>query len=164
VPRKEEYWRNRDKILSERKSQYWSDPEKHREHSREYASKHRNENILRVTKWYQDNKERKRNYDNEYRKKNRQKRREVSKKWRDRHPAEKLADTIKRRLYLSHRIPLWADLNAIRDFYKNCPAGYHVDHIIPLHGKKVSGLHVLNNLQYLPATENLQKSNSWGEH
>lgn len=53
----------------------------------------------------------------------------------------------------------WADLGAINNFYKNCPVGYVVDHIIPLQGEYVCGLHVLNNLQYLTTTENNKKSN-----
>ena len=58
--------------------------------------------------------------------------------------------------------PAWADLAAIRAFYRNCPPGFHVDHIVPLNGKTISGLHVLPNLQYLPATENLRKGNRFG--
>lgn len=64
---------------------------------------------------------------------------------------------------VTERIPLWADESEIQLFYKKCPKGYHVDHIIPLHGDVVSGLHVLNNLQYLTPKENLSKNNSFSE-
>ncbi len=59
------------------------------------------------------------------------------------------------------RMPAWADKQAIKNFYLNCPEGYHVDHIIPLRGKLVSGFHVLENLQYLPAKENMSKGNTY---
>lgn len=59
------------------------------------------------------------------------------------------------------RSPKWADLKAIQKFYENCPEGYHVDHIIPLQGKLVSGLHVLDNLQYLLAPQNMSKGNKF---
>lgn len=55
----------------------------------------------------------------------------------------------KRRAAKLKRTPVWADLDAIREFYKNCPEDYEVDHNAPLQGKLISGLHVLENLQYL---------------
>ncbi len=55
--------------------------------------------------------------------------------------------------------PKWADLRAIEEFYRNRPKGYHVDHEVPLNGKNVCGLHVIDNLQYLSEEENLKKSN-----
>lgn len=69
------------------------------------------------------------------------------------------ADTALRRAGVRQRTPLWADLTAIVQFYKACPPGYHVDHEYPLRGKYVSGLHVIENLQYLPAIDNLRKNN-----
>lgn len=72
------------------------------------------------------------------------------------------ARIARRRAAELQRTPAWADREAIRIFYESCPVGYHVDHIIPLRGRTVSGLHVLENLQYLPATENLSKGNSFG--
>lgn len=61
----------------------------------------------------------------------------------------------------SLRIPSWSQKDLIEEFYNNCPEGYQVDHIIPLKGINVSGLHVIENLQYLTAEENLRKSNKY---
>ena len=76
----------------------------------------------------------------------------------------KLYDLVavnKRRAAKLERTPPWVDHDAIKKIYENCPPGYHVDHIVPLQGTRVSGLHVPKNLQYLPATENLRKSNKF---
>ena len=61
----------------------------------------------------------------------------------------------------SRQTPKWADKAKIREIYVNRPDGCHVDHIIPLRGKKVSGLHVENNLQYLPIKDNMKKHNTY---
>lgn len=71
------------------------------------------------------------------------------------------AKTVKRQCDIDLRIPKWSNIQEIEEFYSRCPVGHHVDHIIPLKGKIVSGLHVINNLQYLSAQSNLEKSNKF---
>jgi hypothetical protein len=61
----------------------------------------------------------------------------------------------------SRQIPSWANMDRIMEIYENRPDGHHVDHIIPLRGKYVCGFHVENNLQYLTASENMRKHNTY---
>jgi 5-methylcytosine-specific restriction endonuclease McrA len=66
------------------------------------------------------------------------------------------------------RTPLWLNdghLFEMECIYKYCAElrtiglDYHVDHIVPMQGKKVSGLHAPWNLQVISAQENLSKGN-----
>lgn len=50
-------------------------------------------------------------------------------------------------------------MNEIKRIYLFRPLGHHVDHLIPLQGKNVCGLHIPANLRYIPAKENLSKGN-----
>ena len=82
-------------------------------------------------------------------------------------PHKAKANAGRRRAALLQRTPVWADKVAvdfvyyaaqvIADVY--CGKKPHVDHIIPLQGEHVSGLHVANNLQLLSAGDNLRKGN-----
>lgn len=80
-------------------------------------------------------------------------------KWRKSYPWKKCLKEANRRAYILKRTPTWANLDKIRMIYKNCPEGYHVDHIVPLKGRLVSGLHIDYNLQYLSAKDNISKGN-----
>lgn len=107
------------------------------------------------------NPEKRRELDRKWAARNREKTRASARAYDAAHPKERNAEDAKRRACQINRTPPWADLAAIKQFYKNCPCGYHVDHIIPLQAELASGLHVLLNLQYLPAIENLLKGNTF---
>jgi len=51
-----------------------------------------------------------------------------------------------------------ADIELIKEFYRNRPEGCEVDHIQPL---SKGGFHHQDNLQYLTKEENRRKSNKW---
>lgn len=96
-----------------------------------------------------------------YRSKNRASYLEYLKQYRISHAGEYRARARKYNLAKAKRVPSWADLEKIKQIYVECPKGFHVDHIIPLQGELVSGLHVENNLQYLLPQDNLSKSNKY---
>lgn len=131
-------------------------------------------------RWREQNRE----YDKQWRKENRQATREASKRWyknnielareRDKYrkqsnPEKYNAYNAKRRAAKLQRTPRWLtkdQLDEIETFYTAALAfriytglTYHVDHIVPLQGKNVSGLHVPWNLRVIPETDNLKKSN-----
>ncbi len=80
-------------------------------------------------------------------------------------------DVAKRRAALSNRVPGWLtdeDIWFIKEIYKLralrdtlTGTDWHVDHIIPLRGKLVCGLHVPLNLQVIEAHINLKKGNEY---
>jgi hypothetical protein len=82
------------------------------------------------------------------------------------HHAQSLSDCSARRAGLKTATVAFADRKEIKKIYQECAVitkntgiRHEVDHIVPLNGKYVSGLHVHWNLQIIPATENRYKSN-----
>lgn len=74
------------------------------------------------------------------------------------HPHVRTAATARRRAAELQRTPAWADFNTIRAIYAEASArGLTVDHILPLRGKLVSGLHVEHNLRVIRSSENDRK-------
>jgi hypothetical protein len=93
---------------------------------------------------------------------NPEKAKESSLKYNRANQPKKNARTAKRRATKLQATPPWLSdqqISEIRRIYENCPVGYQVDHIVPLQGRNVRGLHVPWNLQYLPALENNKKGN-----
>lgn len=113
----------------------------------------------RVKNWKLANPERKAVLNQQWAETNRDKDRASKVKWSKENKEQEIAKAAKYRAKKKNAIPLWADLEQIKIIYLNCPQGYEVDHIIPLQGKDVSGLHIENNLQYLTSIQNKMKSN-----
>lgn len=86
--------------------------------------------------------------------------------WKRSHPDRVNAETARRHAAKLNAIPTWSDESAIRTFYEQAKTltadtgiTHHVDHIVPLRGKTVCGLHVAWNLQVITGSENCRKSN-----
>ena len=83
-----------------------------------------------------------------------------SRKWIKENPAKSLAITRKYQAAKFSSIPLWFDAEVVNKIYSEAKTkGLEVDHIIPLQGKNVCGLHVQNNLRCITMQENRSKSN-----
>ena len=87
----------------------------------------------------------------------------TNRKWRKDNPEIASHHSSLRRARKLRATPKWANLAIIKEFYRNRPEGYHVDHVVPLQGDKVCGLHTIENLQYLTASENLRKGNKFNQ-
>lgn len=85
-------------------------------------------------------------------------------------PAVKAAQRKERKMAEAQRLPPWAKTpeqrKAITAIYTQMRIAtdltgipHEVDHVYPLRGRTVSGLHVAENLRVVPAAVNLRKSN-----
>jgi hypothetical protein len=91
--------------------------------------------------------------------------REHSAKWHAKNPDKARAKKARRRAAQLQATPPWADRSKIAAVYaeqqKYIDLGLdvHVDHIVPLRGVNVCGLHVHWNLRIILAEDNLRKRN-----
>lgn len=87
--------------------------------------------------------------------------------WHVRNPEMQAIYARRRTERISQNTPPWADMAAINEIYRKAfkmrAEGLNVvvDHIIPLRGELVSGLHVPENLQIIGRFSNAEKSNKY---
>ena len=93
---------------------------------------------------------------------------ESNRKWKLNNYARRRLHKANRRARELNATPVYADMLAISRIYRTAhimsklgKKNYHVDHIIPLQGKRVSGFHIESNLQILEAGANMAKGNRY---
>ena len=143
---------------------------RNRESRLETAKNWREANPKYAKRWRQNNKVAKAEYAKKYRQENKDAMAEYDKRYRQENKGKYKAWKAKRRATKLNATPPWLtdrhhkDIRNIYDeatrMSKRGGVKYHVDHIVPLQGKNVCGLHVPWNLQILTAEENLSKNNS----
>lgn len=157
--------------------------EKHRIYMREYFRSdpvRKEKNRLKVAEWRKNNVEKHRAYTARWKKENPDKRKLSSARerikyadkryaanvrLREKYPARFRAYVRARQAAQLRRTPAWANHDAILVVYelaerltKETGVKHDVDHVIPLRGERVSGLHVHSNLQAIPASVNRRKN------
>jgi hypothetical protein len=148
--------KNKEKAYQRVKEWRAANPEKWKEQRKRYVKKHSDVVTAKSIRWKKANPERAA---------------EVSRKTRLKNKARILATKAKHRASKRNRTPIWVDkdhLSLIKEAYelailrtKMFNFSWHVDHIIPLNGKIVSGLHVIENIQVISGSENLLKNNKY---
>lgn len=154
----EDAWRKKNQERVKANSKAWAaaNPSKRQEILRKFSESRPGEAKIRAAL---------------YRKENREKTNASAARWSRENPGTRNAITARRRAAKLQRTPKWLtdeDFKNIRLFYELAKGmqiatgiPHHVDHIIPLQGELVSGLHCLLNLQILSDSENCSKHNKW---
>lgn len=144
---KDKYIKNAERLKQKRREAYAANPEKEKLVSRVRSAEWRKNNP-----GHEGSKIAKKNY-------------------KQNNPGKVRADTVKRRAAKLQRTPSWLtaddfwmmeqayDLAALRT--RIFGFSWHVDHVIPLQGRLVSGFHAPYNLQVIPGVENVSKSNKF---
>ena len=136
---------------------------------KEYYAKNRE--VIRESQrlWYANNAEQQRQRKAKYREENSAAINAKLLKYAKDHPEKYAAASAKRHAAKLKATPEWLtkahwrEIKYTYELSRDCGLmtgeKYHVDHIVPLQGKNVCGLHVPWNLQVLPAQINQQKYN-----
>ena len=139
------------------------------EHVKTYKLKYKEEHPDARKIEYANNPEKEKQRAKKYYAKNAQKRKEAVRLYKLSNRPVYNASEAKRRASKLNATPAWLTedddfiFNEIYEMAKvrseDTGVEHHVDHIVPLQGIEANGLHVWWNLQIIPASENLSKSN-----
>jgi hypothetical protein len=133
--------------------------EQNKEKHRKWRDEHAEELREYAKQWQELHREEIRHKKSEYYQSKRAEFLQKAKEYQQEHPEVHNAATIRCQTNRSLRVVSWTDWNIIKKFDKNKPKGMTIDHIIPLQGEDVAGLHVSWNLQYMDGPSNTSKFN-----
>lgn len=164
-----EYWKkNREALIVYSRNYYQRNKVKMNAGNAEYRARYAD----RINS-YEENRKRsrgRRQYKIEYQRKYRERYPSAFDDWRNKNTGKYNQSRAKRRAAKLHATPEWRDEDKIRKIYEQCAQmnkkehgriTWTVDHIVPLQGKGVCGLHVHNNLRIITLEENSAKKNRW---
>lgn len=162
---------NKESIAAYKKVWFQENKDRCQAKSKKWAEDNPERRKEIVNKSYANNRETALAYSKNYRKENREACANRVRDWELRNPDRVRAKNNRRRAAKLNSEPPWLSEDQkeqIISFYsvaKDCEIltgeSYHVDHIVPLQGKVVCGLHVPWNLQVLPSDINQVKSNKY---
>jgi hypothetical protein len=148
--------------------------EKRRQEKRDFYQNNLEKELQRKKDAYARNTEKEKARSARWRDKNREYLREKDRQDAKERPAYFCYKTQKRHAAKLQRTPKWLTAEQLKDIQteyelsawcsKVMGIKYNVDHIVPLQGKTVCGLHVPWNLRVIPASDNFKKSNKFHDH
>lgn len=159
--------KNREKLLLQKREAWHANGEQNRKRLRDRHAENPEKYCAMAREYYEKRAEAAREYAKTYREVNKDQVVASKKRYAQRNNGKINAAVASRKAAKLQRTPIWADKTKISAYYNVCAffnevngyIKYHVDHIVPLQGNLVSGLHVQNNLQVLLAKDNIRKHN-----
>lgn len=136
-----------------------------RECERDYKANRVDAEVARRARWYQENKHKKNESSRSWYLQNKDSVAKRSAEWLRSNPVKSRQINARKKAIKLRATPSWADSDLVTGMYeaaelfRRVGIRMEVDHIVPLKGKTVSGLHTHDNLQLMVSKKNAAKNN-----
>lgn len=133
-----------------------------------YNSNNKKSVVAKQQEWLVNNPDARKKHSKAYYNNNKDVCRERNKIWAKANPNKRREYLASYRAAKLKATPLWVDVEALSEVYSDCndlqwlsEEPLEVDHIVPLQGKNVCGLHIAENLQIITQSQNRAKGNKY---